>query len=83
MKFPDITALYSLFRKSPIVSTDSRKIIPDSFFFSLKGNNFNGNQYAESAVTQGCGYAVIDDEEYYKGEKYILVKDFVSSLRDL
>jgi len=83
MKFPEITTLYSLFRKSSVVTTDSRKIIPDSLFFALKGDNFNGNRYAESAITQGCGYAVVDDEEYYKGENYILVKNCLAALQEL
>lgn len=83
MKFPDIHQLYSLFRQFPCVITDSRKSSVNSIFFALKGDNFNGNQFAEIALNQGCGYAIIDEEKYYKGENYILVKDVLASLQEL
>ncbi|MEK6616474.1 MAG: UDP-N-acetylmuramoyl-tripeptide--D-alanyl-D-alanine ligase [Bacteroidota bacterium] len=83
MKFPDIPKLYSLFLEFPNVITDSRKASSKSIFFALKGDNFNGNQFAESALKQGCRYAVIDEEEYYKGENYILVKNVLAALQEI
>lgn len=96
MKFPNAHQLYSLFRKFPHVITDSRKASTNSvlfpiakggqggcIFFALKGDNFNGNQFAAIAINQGCSYAVIDEEEYYKGENYILVKDVLASMQEL
>jgi len=83
MKIPDIQQLYSLFLKFPSVITDSRQASANSIFFALKGDNFNGNQFAESALQHGCSYAVIDEEEYYKGENYVLVKDVLASLQEL
>lgn len=83
MKFPDIHQIYSLFRQFPHVITDSRKASANSIFFALKGDNFNGNRFAESALQNGCGYAVIDEEKYYKGENYILVKEALASLQEL
>ncbi|MBI4947736.1 MAG: UDP-N-acetylmuramoyl-tripeptide--D-alanyl-D-alanine ligase [Bacteroidetes bacterium] len=83
MKFPEIPQLYSLFEKFPNVITDSRKCTAGTIFFSLKGENFDGNQFAASALEQGCNYAVIDNETYYKGEKYILVKDCLTTLQAL
>ena len=83
MKFPDISTLYSVFTKFPLVTTDSRKAAPGTIFFALKGDNFNGNQFAESSLKQGCGYVVIDEEKYYQGEQYILVKDCLKALQEL
>src|ERR1051326_8782638 len=83
MKFPSISELYSLYKELPSVITDSRKAATNSVFFALKGDNFNGNQFAEIALNQGCGYAVIDEEKYYKGENYILVKDVLKTLQEL
>jgi UDP-N-acetylmuramoyl-tripeptide--D-alanyl-D-alanine ligase len=83
MRFPDIAAIYSLFRKTPVVTTDSRKAAAGTIFFALKGDNFNGNQFAEAALKQGCSCVVVDEEAYYKGEKYILVKDCLASLQEL
>lgn len=83
MRFPDIATLYSIFRKFPSVTTDSRKAASGTIFFALKGDNFNGNQFAESALKQGCGYVVVDEDAFYKGEGYILVKDCLTALQEL
>lgn len=56
-----MTRLYQLFKAHPAVSTDSRRIAPDSIFFALKGANFDGNRFAREALTKGAAYAVIDD----------------------
>lgn len=83
MKYPEISKIYELFKQASVVTTDSRKAAAGTIFFALKGDNFNGNQFAESALQQGCSYVVIDEEAYYKGEKYILVKDCLASLQEL
>ncbi len=83
MKFPGISELYSLFRQFPVVTTDSRKTAPGTIFFALKGESFNGNQFAGSALQQGCSYVLIDEEQYYTGEKCILVKDCLVTLQEL
>ncbi|TAL58009.1 MAG: UDP-N-acetylmuramoyl-tripeptide--D-alanyl-D-alanine ligase [Bacteroidetes bacterium] len=89
MRFPDISALYSLFRESPVVTTDSRKASAGIIFFALKGDIFNGNRFAESALKQGCSCVVVDEEEYYRPPSgkaqglYILVKDCLASLQEL
>lgn len=56
-----IEHLYSLFCAHPQVSTDSRDIKPDSIFFALKGDNFDGNVFAEVALEKGAAAVVIDD----------------------
>ena len=38
--------VYDIYLKNRIVSTDSRNITPGCLFFALKGENFNGNQFA-------------------------------------
>ena len=83
MKFPDVSELYSVLRQFPVVTTDSRKAVPGTIFFALKGENFNGNQFAASALQQGCSYVVIDEEQYYSGDKCILVKDCLAALQEL
>ena len=49
-----IKDLHELFMKSSGVVTDSRKIKNNCIFFSLKGENFNGNEFANSAVEKGA-----------------------------
>ena len=56
-----IPELYELFIHNPKVTTDSRNCPRGSIFFALKGDKFDGNQYAEKALASGCVYAVIDN----------------------
>lgn len=79
----EISELYKIFLNFPIVTTDSRKCPKDSIFFALKGENFNGNKFAKSAIEQGCAYALVDEKEYADGERILLVDDCLSTLQKL
>ena len=89
-----IESLYDIFKQYPHVTTDSRRIIerqrnPDIFgterclFFALRGDNFDGNTFAEKALADGAAFAVIDDAAYQKSEKYLLVDDVLTTLQQL
>ena len=78
-----ITELYKIYLNHPIISTDSRNIKKDSIFISLKGDNFNGNKYAEQAIKNGSKYAIIDDSSFKKNNNFLLVKDGLKCLQDL
>ena len=78
-----ITALYNLFLKHPQISTDSRKIEKDSLFFALKGENFNGNTYASTALANGAAYSVIDEVTEPMDDRYILVENVLAALQEL
>lgn len=78
-----MTQLYSLFLESGTITTDSRDCPKGSIFFALKGESFNGNAYAESALEKGCAYAVIDEPEYAKDERFIVVPDVLTALQQL
>ncbi len=75
--------LYQLFKEHPFISTDSRNIIPGSIFFSLKGPTFNGNAFAENALSKGAVYAVIDEAAYEKDSRFILVDNALIALQNL
>jgi UDP-N-acetylmuramoyl-tripeptide--D-alanyl-D-alanine ligase len=78
-----IENLYYLFSKCGAISTDTRAIVPDSIFFALKGPKFNANAFAEQALAKGAAYAVIDDINFKKDERYILVEDTLKTLQKL
>lgn len=78
-----IQQLYARYLMHPSISTDTRNIKKDSIFFALKGETFNGNKFAEQAITEGCALAVIDEEIYKKDERYILVADVLKTLQKL
>ena len=79
----NIQDLHSIFLKHPSVSTDTRKIKENDIFFALTGENFNGNTYAEKALSNGASYVIIDQKEYYIDNKTILVDDTLSTLQKL
>lgn len=60
--FMELQKLYSYFKESTGVTTDSRNCNPGSLFFALRGERFNGNEYALQALSEGCLLAVVDDE---------------------
>nr|NQU88980.1 UDP-N-acetylmuramoyl-tripeptide--D-alanyl-D-alanine ligase [Bacteroidota bacterium] len=78
-----IDQIYDLFRKHPEISTDSRKNIPGSLFFALKGENFNGNTYAIDALDRGAAYSIVDDKTCANKPGCILVNDVLLTLQEL
>jgi len=52
-------------------------------FFALKGDNFNGNSYAQKAIELGAQYAVIDEAAYSIPGKTILVNNVLETLQQL
>lgn len=80
---PSIEELYQLFQKHPNVVTDSRKIEPGCLFFALKGERFNGNKFAEQAISAGAAYAIIDEQEFQLDERFVLVENVLGTLQSL
>ena len=78
-----IINLYDLLIHNPQITTDSRNCPKGSIFFALKGDKFDGNQYAGKALASGCVYAVIDNPDYYIGERTILVDNVLKTLQQL
>ncbi len=58
----DIKALYKLYQQHPQITTDSRDCPEGSIFLALKGESFNGNQFALQALEKGCSYAIVDED---------------------
>ncbi len=63
------------------VSTDTRSLKPGQIYFALKGENFDGDDFAEDAIEKGALYAVVNDYTPYEGPKYIRVKDTLKTLQ--
>lgn len=79
----EIAQLYDIFRKHPVVTTDSRNIPANSIFFALKGENFNGNRFASDALAKGAAYAVVDEDTAVENERTILVENCLNCLQSL
>ena len=66
------------------MSIDTRKISKDQMFFSLRGNNFDGNKFALEAIKNGAKFAVVDDKRLQdKDNRIIYVNDSLKALQDL
>lgn len=79
----DIQQLYQIYQQHPVITTDSRDCPQGSIFFALKGESFDGNKFAASAIEKGCAYAVIDNAEFQKDDRFILVDDVLQTFKDL
>jgi len=75
--------LYSKFLECTSVSTDTRKITADCLFVALKGDKFDGNQFAEQALAAGARYALVDDPVLAHHDRCLLVSDSLTALQDL
>lgn len=78
-----IKTLYNAFLKAGVVSTDSRNIPKGCLFFALKGDRFDGNQFAAQAIADGASLAIVSDPKIAKGEAFVLVEDTLKTLQAL
>lgn len=58
-----VEELYELYLSHPHICTDSRKVQKGDIFFALRGENFDGNKFALTALAQGAAAVVSDSEE--------------------
>ena len=87
----DIKEIYNLYQQHPCITTDSRNCPKDSIFLALKGESFNGNQFAVQALEKGCAYAIVDEAGILDNldhleqleKKLILVDDCLQTYKDL
>jgi UDP-N-acetylmuramoyl-tripeptide--D-alanyl-D-alanine ligase len=75
--------LYNLYQQHFLVDTDTRNIRKNTIFFALKGDNFNGNTFAEQALKLGASYAVVDEKEFQTNDRILLVADVLKALQEL
>lgn len=75
--------IYSIFQEcNYMLCTDTRKIIKNSLFVALKGDNYDANDFVDHAIRMGCLYAISDN---YNGnnEKVIVVNNSLETLQKL
>ena len=80
----NLIKLHDYFKDSSGVVIDSREVIQDCFFIALRGENFDGNEFAEVALEKGAKYALVDRPEIAnKNKRLILVDNTLKSLQEL
>lgn len=81
--------IYNAFLACDTITTDSREVeilvgrSLNVMFFALKGDNFDGNQFALAALAGGAKYAVVDDKHLAPCEGLILVDNVLATMTDL
>ncbi len=77
-----IEELYLAYLSSDGVSTDTRDALQNKIFFALKGDNFDGNTFAQQAIDNGAKLVVVDGTNL-EGDKILKVEDSLHSLQQL
>lgn len=65
------------------VSIDTHTIKKGNLFFGINGENSTGGKYAEQALEKGASFAIIDDKNFARDERILLVEDTLVSLQEL
>lgn len=79
-----IEQIYKLYSKKYLVTTDSRKIEHGSVFVALKGEHFDGNDFAYQVAEDNVAACVIADrKDLPKHERLFIVDDSLTTLQDL
>ena len=82
----NIADIYKVYKQCGSVTTDSRSIKGGELFFALKGENFDGNEYAMKALEAGAAYAVVNKDSSVASiadERLIPVEDTLKTLQEL
>ena len=91
LDFNTLERLYQSFLVCGNVTTDSRKIESGAMFFALKGENFDGNEFALAAIENGAGAVVLSKNsplaqklsQMECGADIFLVEDTLEALQSL
>lgn len=90
-----IISIYTKFKQCASVTTDTRTLKGGEMFFALKGENFDGNEYALAALEAGARYAVVNASSKVGAdclagalspevtERLIVVEDTLKTLQEL
>lgn len=82
----EIINIYNKFKECGVVTTDTRTLKGGEMFFALKGENFDGNEYALKALELGARYAVVDKSSAAASSddpRLVKVDDTLKTLQDL
>lgn len=74
--------IYELYLRSSGICTDSRKLKKGELFWAIKGDNFDGNEFAKEALEKGALASVVSDP-YLIGSSFVHVENGLSALQDL
>lgn len=71
-----------VFKRNYALTTDSRKVEEGSIFVALKGEKYDANTFAKSAIDKGASLVIIDNKDYYIDQRTIVVEDSLRFLQE-
>ena len=93
MKFIANTSDLSKYLEAPIsknriitnISIDTRTIQKDSLFIAIKGENFDGNDFVDEALSKGSNIIIADNKRFKnnKNKRIIWVNDSIKALKTI
>ncbi len=80
----ELKELHEIFLTHPKITRNSKEVNEGDIFWALKGERFDGNQFAPEALKKGAHIAVVDDPKLnpLKNKRYFLVDDSLKALQD-
>ena len=79
-----IEKIYQYYSQKHLVSTDSRKIEEGCVFVALKGERFDGNDFAYKVAVENIASCVIADrKDLPHHERLFIVDDSLAALQEL
>jgi len=75
--------LYEVFRRSSSVVIDSRKAVRGTLFFAFEGEQTDGHRYVDDVLALEDTHCVIDNADYQRGTRTILVDNTLEALQKL
>ncbi len=81
----ELKELHEIYLNHPKITRNSKEIEKGDLFWALKGEKFDGNQFAEEALKKGAHIAVIDDKKKntIKEKRFFYVEDTLKALQEL
>ena len=78
-----IEFIFQKFLEVRRVTTDTRNVRTNDIFFALKGDNFNGNHFAQQALDAGAALVIVDEEVGHSSERLVRVESSLAALQAL
>lgn len=79
----ELSQLHQFFLESTGICTDTRKLKKGNLYLALKGDNFNGNNFAAKALELGADYSIVDEQPEEQNDHIIKVEDGLDTLQKL
>lgn len=84
MNVRTLEKIYELYKKAYTITTDSRNISKDCVFVALKGEHFDGNDFAMKVAEEGIAACVIADrQDLPEHDRLFIVNDSLKTLQEL